>query len=177
MRIETPAEAKKLHQPKESGAGRVVFAFDRDYTVDVNPPKDDSREAVPLEWVSYLAHCTNHIVYATGNQILKKEATIPGTAEIVEAHPAGILSNGRGLSRPSRRDRVDMLGELYPEAEAHIVVDDVDLSDLDGWSHYPSWDFVPAAENGKIVPEIPPSPSKLGKVEDLCGISEHSMQI
>jgi hypothetical protein len=40
----------------------LVFAFARDWTVDVNPhPRHD---AVPLEWVRHLAHETEHAVYA-----------------------------------------------------------------------------------------------------------------
>jgi len=46
----------------------LVFAFDRDWTIDVNPhPRHD---AVPLEWVRHLAHETPHAVYAIGNQTL-----------------------------------------------------------------------------------------------------------
>ena len=42
----------------ESGGVGVmyVFAFDRDWTVDVN--SHPHKEAVPLEWVRHLAHET-----------------------------------------------------------------------------------------------------------------------
>jgi len=63
----------------------LVFAFDRDWTIDVNPhPRHD---AVPLEWVRHLAHETPHAVYAIGNQTLAEEAAIPGVVDIVGRHP------------------------------------------------------------------------------------------
>jgi hypothetical protein len=63
----------------------LVFAFDRDWTVDVNPhPRHD---AVPLVWVRHLAHETPHAVYAIGNQTLAEEAAIPGVVDIVGRHP------------------------------------------------------------------------------------------
>lgn len=62
----------------------IVFAFDRDETVSVNGP--DIRQAVPLEWIRYLAHETEHEVWAIGNQDLKEEADIPGDAEAAERY-------------------------------------------------------------------------------------------
>lgn len=58
-----------------------VFAFDRDSTVDVNPPA--GRDPVPLEWVRYLAHETEHEVWAHGSYKLTGEADIPGNPEIM----------------------------------------------------------------------------------------------
>ena len=161
MRIETPPKAKELHQPEQSAAGRTVFAFDRDDTVDVNPPPWDDREAVPLTWIAHLAHRTEHIVYATGNQLLKREATIPGTTEILAAHPAYDWPDSDSSNQLylSRQEQVRMLGELYDDADQRTVVDNVDLSELDGWAHYYSWDFVPAARKDNIVSELPPAES------------------
>lgn len=167
MRIETPERGRDLHQPSE-GFENTVFAFDRDYTVDVNPPREPDREAVPLEWVGYLAHHTDHVVYAIGNQLLKREAGIPGIAEIVESYSEvleGDSETDQFSARPSRRERVRMVADLYPAATEYIVVDDVDLSDLPEWIHYPSWEFVPAAQEGTIVEDLPPTEKALGKVE------------
>jgi hypothetical protein len=47
----------------------LVVAFDRDWTVEVNP--HPQHEAVPLAWVRHLAHETDHAVYAIGNQDLE----------------------------------------------------------------------------------------------------------
>lgn len=60
-----------------------VYCFDRDSTVDVNPP-DSGHAGVPLEWVRYLAHETEHAVWATGNQKLAAEADLPGDEEVIE---------------------------------------------------------------------------------------------
>jgi hypothetical protein len=49
-----------------------VLAFDRDWTVDVNP--HPHREAVALEWVLYWAHDSDHEVWAIGNQDLVDDA-------------------------------------------------------------------------------------------------------
>lgn len=61
-----------------------VFAFDRDETVSVNGP--ETRRAVPLGWIRYLAHKTEHEVWAIGNQDLKEEADIPGDAEAAKRY-------------------------------------------------------------------------------------------
>ena len=59
---------------------QCVFAFDRDDCVSSSPKTGP----VPIEWVRYLAHETQHEVWATGSQKLKPEAEIPGTEEMVE---------------------------------------------------------------------------------------------
>jgi hypothetical protein len=74
-----------LHNGSERGReSMMVFAFDRDWTVDVNP--HPQHEAVPLTWVRHLAHDTNHEVWAIGNQDLKDEADIPGIEALAERY-------------------------------------------------------------------------------------------
>ncbi|MFC6771250.1 hypothetical protein ACFQDD_06925 [Halorubrum pallidum] len=41
---------------------------------------------MPLDWIQYLAHETDHVVWAHGNQDLKREAVIPGKQELVDAY-------------------------------------------------------------------------------------------
>ncbi len=138
----------------------LVFAFDRDWTVDVNP--HPNRQAVPLTWVRELAHSTEHAVYAIGNQDLADEAAIPGVVDIVGMHPddwerwlGGKRPNGHYERFPERRERLALIADLHPDADGCIVVDDLDLSDVDGWDHYHAWEFVPAAEQGEIHPDLP----------------------
>ncbi|ESS10408.1 MAG: hypothetical protein A07HR60_02423 [uncultured archaeon A07HR60] len=45
-----------------------VLAFDRDWTVDLNP--HPRHNAVPLEWVRHWAQEKDHEVWAIGNQDL-----------------------------------------------------------------------------------------------------------
>ncbi|MFB6252707.1 MAG: HEAT repeat domain-containing protein, partial [Halobellus sp.] len=138
----------------------LVFAFDRDWTVDVNPhPRHD---AVPLEWVRHLAHETPHAVYAIGNQTLAEEAAIPGVVDIVGRHPddwdewlGEKQPDGRYEQFPLRRERLSLAADLHPDADGYVVVDDLDLSDVDGWEHYHAWEFVPAVERGDIHPDLP----------------------
>jgi hypothetical protein len=138
----------------------IVFAFDRDWTVDVNPHPQN--EAVPLAWVRYLAHETDHEVWAIGNQDLKDEAEIPGIEALCERYyDEGIdrLGEKNDWRRyeywPERPDRLQMLAEEFPDASEYIVVDDINLSDVGGWSHYYAWDFVPAVECGDIAIDLP----------------------
>lgn len=138
----------------------LVFAFDRDWTVDVNP--HPNRDAVPLEWVRHLAHETEHAVYAIGNQLLADEAAIPGVVDIVGRHPdewdgwlGGKQPNGYYERFPTRRERLALIADLHPEADEYIVVDDIDLSDVDGWDHYHAWEFIPAVERSEIDPTLP----------------------
>lgn len=102
----------------------IVFAFDRDLTVDVN------EGPVPLALVRHLAHETEHEVWATGNQLLKQEAGIPGITEI--------LARARAEDYPApdhcpRVRRLELLYQIFPDADAHIVVDDFCLSAVEGW--------------------------------------------
>lgn len=117
-----------------------VFCFDRDHTVSV------SFGPVPLEWVRLLAHRTEHEVWATGNQQLKTEAEIPGVAEARErtGDDRHLQENRRHAGYLTRRARVRLVGGLFPDAEEHVIVDDVDLSGLEseGWSYYHPDDFV-----------------------------------
>jgi hypothetical protein len=138
----------------------LVFAFDRDWTVDVNP--HPHRAAVPLEWVRHLAHETDHAVYAIGNQLLANEAAVPGVVDIVGMHPDAWgewlgekQPDGHYERFPTRRERLALIEDLHPEAEGYIVVDDLDLSDVAGWNHYHAWDFVPAVRQGEIDSSLP----------------------
>jgi hypothetical protein len=138
----------------------LVFAFDRDWTVDVNP--HPNRKAVPLEWVRHLAHETDHAVYAIGNQALADEAAVPGVVDIVGKHPDDWATwlgekgpDGRYERFPTRHERLALIAELHPDAERYVVVDDLDLRDVAGWDHYHAWEFVPAVERGDVDPELP----------------------
>jgi HEAT repeat protein len=144
----------------QEAGDRIVFAFDRDWTVDVNP--HPHHEAVPLEWVRHLAHDTRHAVYAIGNQDLAEEAGIPGVVDIVGRHPddwdrwlGEKQPDGRYERFPSRRDRLALIDDLHRDASRCIVVDDLDLGDVDGWEHYHAWEFVPLAREGEIDPALP----------------------
>ncbi len=59
-----------------------VFAFDRDDALTIS----EKRGPVPIEWVRQLAADTDHEIWATGNQRLKKEANLPGTDELIERY-------------------------------------------------------------------------------------------
>lgn len=99
-----------------------VLAFDRDWTVDVNP--HPRREAVPLEWVRYWAHNTDH----------------------------------EDEWWPDRAERLHILARLFPDADAYIVVDDLDLSYVDGWTDCHAWDFLDAIDEGHLDLTIPREP-------------------
>lgn len=138
-----------------------ILAFDRDWTVDISPhPK---RETVPIEWVRYWAHESPHEVWAIGNQDLVEEADIPGTIESIRRRDGDIeaLGDNNEFGRyewwPQREERLRILAELFPEAEGYIVVDDLDLSHVDGWDHYHAWEFVDRVRDGELGVSLPPS--------------------
>ncbi|MGZ0747317.1 HEAT repeat domain-containing protein [Haloparvum sp. AD34] len=138
-----------------------VLAFDRDWTVDVNP--HPRREAVPLEWVRYWAHEAGHEVWAIGNQNLVEEADIPGTVESIRQRDGHVDALGEqdeyGYYEwwPEREERLRILAELFPDAEGYIAVDDLDLGHVDGWEHYHAWDFVEHVRHGELGLSVPPS--------------------
>lgn len=147
------------------------MCFDRDLSVSTNPP--DESLAVPLSWVKYLAHeRTDCDLVASGNQHLKREAAIPGMEEMKTAWMS--LNPDATLPYPSKADRYDESGEhrhfkptrrdglrlvrdvyesAFPEsidAITFIVVDDVDLSDVDGFNYYFPETFVYAVVSGHV---------------------------
>lgn len=138
-----------------------VLAFDRDWTVDVNP--HPNREAVPLEWVRYWAHRAGHEVWAIGNQDLVEEADIPGTVESIRRRDGHVDALGEqdeyGYYEwwPEREERLKILLELFPDAEGHIVIDDLDLEHVDGWDHYYAWDFVKDVREENVGLSVPSS--------------------
>ena len=143
-----------------------VLAFDRDWTVDVNP--HPRREAVPLEWVQYWAHETGHEVWAIGNQNLVEEADIPGTVESIRRRDGHVDALGEqdeyGYYEwwPEREERLRILGELFPDAEGYIAVDDLDLGHVDGWEHYHAWDFVEHVRQGELGLSVVSGPGRFG---------------
>jgi len=62
-----------------------VYSFDRDGCISVNP-MNVSYPSIPLEWVQYLEHHTDHKVWVHGNQKLRYEAGISGKSEAVEEY-------------------------------------------------------------------------------------------
>lgn len=106
-----------------------LFAFDRDSTVDVNPPAGD-REAVPLEWVRHLAHETDHEVWAIGNQALVEEAGVPGDDAVRERFER---LYGDPFEHLERREAPNL--QYWAEAPATEHVPDPDLvSALAEWT-------------------------------------------
>lgn len=165
----------------------VVVCFDRDHTVSVNPHPD--RDAVPLSWVKYLAHEVPDVdVWATGNQTLREEASIPGISEAITCWRYLTLPEDPmeyhthvpvGARLPGRREGLELIQAVYdrlaPESETYqlVVVDDVDLSDLesDGWNHYLPWDFVAAVKAGTAGIDLPvplDKPSNLPLTDPDC---------
>ena len=137
----------------------VVFCFDRDLTVDVNPSDNPPEYPVPLDWVKYLAHETLHPTWATGNQHLCKEADIPGANRAREWYmqmegrePEYRNTNYQSPNyNPQRRDKLRLIKDCYehpncnaPDPDAYVVVDDVLLTDMEdeGWTYFSPWGFV-----------------------------------
>lgn len=165
----------------------AVVCFDRDFTVSVNPHPDN--DAVPLSWVKHLAHEVPDVdVWATGNQTLREEASIPGISEAITCwrhltlpeDPMDYHAHAPvGARLPGRREGLELIQAVYDrlatESETHrlIVVDDVDLSDLeaDGWTHYLPWDFVAAVNTGTADIDLPvplEEPSNIPQTDPDC---------
>ncbi|WP_123537892.1 HEAT repeat domain-containing protein [Halosimplex salinum] len=138
-----------------------VLAFDRDWTVDLNP--HPRWEAVPLEWVRYWAHEAGHEVWAIGNQDLVEDADIAGTVESIRRRDGHVDALGEqdeyGYYEwwPEREERLRILLELFPNAEGYIAVDDLDLGHVDGWEHFHAWNFVEYVRQGELGLSAPPS--------------------
>lgn len=139
-----------------------VFCFDRDRTVDVRPP--ERGRAVPLAWVQYYAHRTDHDVWATGNPRLCREAGIPSPREARELLVAAGREPVAAYDRMNsgRIDRLRLLDQLYAASYDRevrfVVVDDTDVTEYtDGrpWTYHGPTAFVEAVEDGAYPPPDP----------------------
>ena len=111
----------------------MIFAFDRDWTVDVNP--HPSRQAVPLDWVRTLAHETHHRVCAIGTDELL--TVIEAVNEEVRrnacralGHLAAVLPDGAGsdgetvaVDDPGDPDRATVAAALEHRQRTDEVVE------------------------------------------------------
>lgn len=102
----------------------TIIAFDRDKTVTTGDGP------VPVGWVQALADMDNCAVWAIGNQLLCSEGEIPGFEEIRQ------WFDDDRLPMYPRRQRLRYLEEIHLTATTCIVVDDEDLSEVDGWRYY-----------------------------------------
>jgi len=133
LREELLGEVEKP-DPRTLGEN-VLYCFDRDATVETGIP----RGPVPLADVESLEE--KNVVYATGNQRLRKEAGIPGVKDLHDGH----VSRTQGISMVWQEecDRVD----------ATVAIDDVDVSgvsDLD--VYYEPWEFyLKTSENRRLI--------------------------
>lgn len=158
-----------------------VLALDRDWTIDSNP--HPNRAAVPLDWVQFWAHETDHEVWAIGNQDLVYEAGIPGVVEAVKRQHGNLEilgeqgEDGYYESWPSREHRLELLAELFPDAHTHFVIDDLDLSHVDGWEHYHAWEFVEEVQDGPLSLTLLPPSNESGESSEENGLSEHAESI
>lgn len=139
-----------------------VLCFDRDRTVDVSPPEHG--RAVPLAWIQFYAHHTDHDVWATGNPRLCREAGIPSPREARELLSAAGYEPVADYDRMNsgRIDRLRLLDQLYGHSyDAHVqfvVVDDTDVTEYTNgrpWSYYTPTEFVAAVERGAYVDPDP----------------------
>lgn len=158
-----------------------VLALDRDWTIDINSHPE--REAVPLDWVHYWAHETDHEVWAIGNQDLVYGAGIPGVVEAVQRHHGDLEvlgerdDDGYYESWPSRERRLELLAELFPDAHTHFVIDDLDLSHVEGWEHYHAWEFVEEVQNGPSSLNLLPPSNESSDSSGESGLTDSSKTI
>lgn len=156
-RYESDAEPTSGDGPDgNAGTGPIeyVLCFDRDYTITVNECPHDEHEQVPLSWVKHYAHDDLAVdVWATGNQHLRTEAEIPGIEEaraVWERQHGGDAtdhyeSEGYHSYKPSRQEGLMLIRDCYAHLDAEpvfVVVDDVNLASMSGWTYYTPWGFV-----------------------------------
>lgn len=84
------------------------------------------------------------------------EAGIPGTVECIRRRDGDVSALGEQGEfgyyewRPEREERLAILADLFPDADRYIVVDDLDLSHVNGWERYYAWNFVETVRGGEI---------------------------
>jgi hypothetical protein len=113
---------------------KTCFCFDRDKTVSTGDPPGP----VPVEYIRYISEDTKHVVWATGNQALKDEVGINGRKELLDSLPNHISV----VHKNEGRETMLRFIQQIVDAEEFVVVDDIDLSHVDGVTHYYPKDFV-----------------------------------
>jgi hypothetical protein len=120
-----------------------ALLLDRDRTMDCSTYNPGP---VPARGVDKLATT----LWATGNQKLKDELDIPGLVEArhyweelyqcdietVYSSYEGDRITKKGHPKPSRKEGVKTVRDLYDPQDRVVVVDDIDLSGIDGVEHY-----------------------------------------
>jgi len=122
LREELLGEIEKP-DPRKLGEN-ILYCFDRDATVETGIP----RGPVPLSDLKSLEW--KNVVYATGNQRLRKEAEIPGVKDLHD----GYVSRTQGISM--------VWQEECDCVDATVAIDDVDVSEVSDLDvYYEPWEF------------------------------------
>lgn len=136
-----------------------VLCFDRDGVIDLSPPEDG--DAVPISWIQFYAHYSEHHVWACGNQQLQIEAGIPTPYEannILSRNGIDTNLSSAG-GHKNAKDRIMIIDALYHNAydnASFVVVSRRELpefSDSINWTVISSNEFVQAV-NSEIL-DIP----------------------
>lgn len=116
-----------------------VILFGRDETIG------QGSQRIPLSYVQYYAHKTEHHVWAIGNQQLQIEAGVPTPYEakkiLIKNGVSVPFSSGGGHVR--RKDRLNIINLLYRAIKGSykiIVIDGINHTSFcsrhNGWSWY-----------------------------------------
>ncbi len=115
-----------------------LFAFDRDFTVNVN------EGPVPLSWIKQLAK--SHEVWAIGNPLLRGEANIPGVEDmksrmsmLPKPKSFGHLIGEHKANVSTKIWRMQNLNLLFPDISICIIVDDFVSEIMGNWVGERDW--------------------------------------
>lgn len=129
---------------EHTGMEFPVILFGYDETIG------NGSQNVPLSYVQYYAHETDHHVWAIGNQQLQIEAAVPTPYEakkiLIENGISVPYSSGGG--HVHRKDRLNIINLLYENIQGNgevIVIDGTNhtgfCSRYDNWTWYHPKDF------------------------------------
>lgn len=129
-----------------------VLCFSRDGIIDLSPPEEG--RSVPLSWIQFYAHLTDHHVWACGNQQLQIEAGIPTpyeAKEILERNgiQTNLSSAGGHKHKMERLQIIDMLYRKSYEDTSFVVIDSERMSSLSertNWTVLNADEFVHSVE-------------------------------
>jgi len=138
----------------------IVFVFGPEISVADYP--DPEPGAIPVPWIGYLAHETDHAVHTLEDPTQSADRPVTRAWEPLDAAdserptPDETPSSTPPADRPrTRSEQVAAIAESHSSTDRYILVDDTDVDDAEKWDHYSPSAFVSAVDRDEFGTALP----------------------
>ena len=137
----------------------IVFVFGPEISVADYP--DPEPGAIPVPWIGYLAHETDHAVHTLEDPTQSADRPVTRAWEPLDAAdserptPDETSPSTPPADRPrTRSEQVAAIAESHSSTDRYILVDDTDVDDAEKWDHYSPSAFVSAIDRDEFGTEL-----------------------